>query len=270
VPSRSALPVGLHTRCLQVDLWSVGVIVYILLCGFPPFYGDNDAQMFKRIKAGQYKFLSPYWDPISADAKDFVKNLLIVDPRKRMTAAEALNHRWLGRTSSVSSKNLFAGKDGKGEAEAPRSPVGPRPGSAGSVDAEPAGMRVQMIQHNIDRKVAAPAKLIKAFDLPADAQRIGKYSCSLSTAFGQLHVTTGHLCFVGSFGKRVSMALGDVVELKPAKRFSLSPGHGHSLHVKSKAGQTMVLHGISERDACLELIKSQCAVAGSNPVVTKA
>ena len=54
------------------------MIVYILLCGFPPFYGDNDAQMFKRIKAGQYKFLSPYWDPISADAKDFVRNLLIV------------------------------------------------------------------------------------------------------------------------------------------------------------------------------------------------
>ena len=54
----------------QVDLWSVGVIVYILLCGFPPFYGDNDAQMFKKIKAGQYKFLAQYWDPISDDAKD--------------------------------------------------------------------------------------------------------------------------------------------------------------------------------------------------------
>ena len=54
----------------QVDLWSIGVIVYILLCGFPPFYGDNDAQMFKKIKAGQYKFLAPYWDPISDDAKD--------------------------------------------------------------------------------------------------------------------------------------------------------------------------------------------------------
>ena len=100
----------------QVDLWSIGVIVYILLCGFPPFYGDNDAQMFKRIKAGQYKFLAPYWDPISADAKDFVKNLLIVDPRKRMTAAEALNHRWLGRTSSVSTKNLFA-KEGQQDAK---------------------------------------------------------------------------------------------------------------------------------------------------------
>ena len=91
----------------QVDLWSIGVIVYILLCGFPPFYGDNDAQMFKKIKAGSYKFLSPYWDPISADARDFVSKLLVVDPRKRMTAAEALNHRWLGRTSSVSTKNLF-------------------------------------------------------------------------------------------------------------------------------------------------------------------
>ena len=64
-----------------MDLWSIGVIVYILLCGFPPFYGDNDAQMFKRIKAGQYKFLAPYWDPISTDAKDFVRNLLIVDPK---------------------------------------------------------------------------------------------------------------------------------------------------------------------------------------------
>ena len=58
------------------------MIVYILLCGFPPFYGDNDAQMFKRIKAGHYKFLSPYWDPISADAKDFVRNLLVVRSRK--------------------------------------------------------------------------------------------------------------------------------------------------------------------------------------------
>ena len=53
-----------HTRPAslsgQVDLWSIGVIVYILLCGFPPFYGDNDAQMFRKIKAGTYKFLSPH------------------------------------------------------------------------------------------------------------------------------------------------------------------------------------------------------------------
>jgi len=98
----------------QVDLWSIGVIVYILLCGFPPFYGDNDNQMFKKIKAGQYKFLSPYWDPISADAKDFVAKLLVVDWRKRMDAATALKHKWLAGDVAASDKNLFA----KGDAAA--------------------------------------------------------------------------------------------------------------------------------------------------------
>lgn len=53
-----------------MDLWSIGVIAYILLCGFPPFYAQNDAQMYRKIKRGQYTFLAPYWDPISSDAKD--------------------------------------------------------------------------------------------------------------------------------------------------------------------------------------------------------
>ena len=79
----------------SVDLWSVGVVLYILLCGFPPFYGDNDAQMFKRIKTGQFKFLSPYWDDISMDAKDFVSKLLVVDVKGRMSAKEAAKHRWI-------------------------------------------------------------------------------------------------------------------------------------------------------------------------------
>ena len=246
----------------QVDLWSIGVIVYILLCGFPPFYGDNDAQMFKRIKAGQYKFLSPYWDPISADAKDFVKNLLVVDPRKRMTAAEALNHRWLGRTGSVSTKNLFAKAVDVSDGMA---------ASAGTnAEPEPEGMRGQMIQHNLDKKVNTPAKLMKAFNLPEGTQSLGKYSCSLVNAYGQLHVTTTHLCFLGSFGKKASMLVKDVSELKPTKRFHLAPGHGHALHIKSSGGQTMVLNGIGERDACLEQIKKQCTSLGGSPTVTKA
>jgi serine/threonine protein kinase len=72
----------------QIDMWSVGVIVYILLCGFPPFYGENDAQMFRKIRAALYSFLAPYWDDISADAKDFVARLLVVDPAKRYTAKQ--------------------------------------------------------------------------------------------------------------------------------------------------------------------------------------
>ena len=263
---------GHDTYSNQVDLWSIGVIVYILLCGFPPFYGDNDAQMFKRIKAGQYKFLSPYWDPISADAKDFVRNLLVVDPRKRMTAAEALNHKWMGRTTKASTKNLFA-KDGAAAKTEAASPEGKRTGSAISGgkgdEADPAGIKVQMVQYNIDRKVNLPAKLMKAFNLPQGTQRVGKYACSLGNSYGQLHVTTGHLCFVGAFGKHKCVPLAEVMELKPTKRFLITPGAGHSLHVKATSA-TLTLNGIGERDACLELIKTQSIANGAKPtVVTK-
>jgi len=93
----------------EVDLWGIGVIVYILLCGFPPFYGDNDRQLYKKIKAGQYKFIAPYWDPVSKEAKDFVSKLLVVDVAARMTAEDALKHKWISpKGISVSTKNLFA------------------------------------------------------------------------------------------------------------------------------------------------------------------
>jgi len=98
----------------QIDMWSVGVIVYILLCGFPPFYGENDAQMFRKIRSAQYKFLQPYWDGISAEAKDFVAKLLVVDPEKRLTAKQALQHSWLA-AAHVSTRNLFGGTEGVGE-----------------------------------------------------------------------------------------------------------------------------------------------------------
>lgn len=79
----------------QVDMWSFGVIVYILLCGFPPFYGDNDHELFRKIKAGHFRFRSPYWDHVSRDAKDFISRLLTVDWKRRMTADQALTHTWL-------------------------------------------------------------------------------------------------------------------------------------------------------------------------------
>jgi len=79
----------------QCDLWSMGVIVYILLCGFPPFYADNDAQLFEKIKRGEYEFLRPYWDPISTEAKTFIGKMLIVDPKKRYDCEAAMNDPWL-------------------------------------------------------------------------------------------------------------------------------------------------------------------------------
>ena len=204
----------------QVDLWSIGVIVYILLCGFPPFYGDNDAQMFKRIKAGQYKFLSPYWDPISQDAKDFIRNLLVVDPKKRMTAAEALNHRWLGRTASVSTKNLFAAA-GLDQSTGSNGTAKEAKAAAGD---GPEGMKAQMMQYNVDRKLALPDNLKRLFALGDGETRAGKFTCSMGNVFGQLHVTTGHLCFLGSIGgKKACIPVKDIKTLAKKKVGEASP-----------------------------------------------
>lgn len=79
----------------KVDIWSAGVITYILLCGFPPFYGDNDDELYQKICTCNYSFLSPYWDPVSDDAKGFIRVLLSPSPTQRPSAEEALQHPWL-------------------------------------------------------------------------------------------------------------------------------------------------------------------------------
>jgi len=85
----------------QCDVWSLGVIVYILLCGFPPFYADNDAQLFERIKKGKYEFLKPYWDPVSEEAKAFVRRMLKVDPKERASCAELMQDVWLSKQAKA-------------------------------------------------------------------------------------------------------------------------------------------------------------------------
>jgi calcium-dependent protein kinase len=65
------------------DIWSIGVITYILLCGYPPFYGDSDTQIFESVRVGKFDFPSPEWDDVSETAKDFVSELLLKDPNHR-------------------------------------------------------------------------------------------------------------------------------------------------------------------------------------------
>lgn len=79
------------------DLWSVGIIVYILLCGYPPFNGANNKEVYAAVQRGIYYFPTAEWQHISHAAKDFIIRLLQVDPRGRISAEEALRHPWIAQ-----------------------------------------------------------------------------------------------------------------------------------------------------------------------------
>jgi len=98
----------------EVDLWSIGVITYILLCGFPPFYNENLNKLFEEILSADYDYPEEYWAHISDEAKDFVSKLLVVDPSQRMTASSALQHPWIvshvNNTAPTKSQNSMGQK----------------------------------------------------------------------------------------------------------------------------------------------------------------
>jgi serine/threonine protein kinase len=88
----------------EVDLWSIGVILYILLCGFPPFYSERTDELYNQIKRGEYEFPDPYWTEISFAAKDLVRKLLTVNPKRRYTAEQSLKHPWISGNAAPARK----------------------------------------------------------------------------------------------------------------------------------------------------------------------
>ena len=83
----------------SVDMWAMGCVLYTLLCGFPPFYDESIQILTEKVARGQYTFLSPWWDDISKSAQDLVSHLLTVDPDKRYTIQEFLNHPWIKQSN---------------------------------------------------------------------------------------------------------------------------------------------------------------------------
>lgn len=76
------------------DMWSVGVIMYILLSGEPPFHGESPSQIMKKVRNGEYSMEQNTWRFITSSGKDMVKRLMTMDPEKRLTLSEALSHAW--------------------------------------------------------------------------------------------------------------------------------------------------------------------------------
>jgi len=76
------------------DMWSAGCILYILLCGYPPFYGDDDQEILRAVMKGEFEFEGEEWVEVSDGAKDLIQRL-VCKPERRLTANEALQHEWI-------------------------------------------------------------------------------------------------------------------------------------------------------------------------------
>ncbi|KAM4536707.1 calcium/calmodulin-dependent protein kinase type II subunit delta isoform 3-T3 [Odontesthes bonariensis] len=86
-----------------VDMWACGVILYILLVGYPPFWDEDQHRLYQQIKAGAYDFPSPEWDTVTPEAKDLINKMLTINPAKRVTATDVLKHPWICQRSTVAS-----------------------------------------------------------------------------------------------------------------------------------------------------------------------
>jgi len=102
-----------HPHDEMVDMWSVGIIIYVLLVGYPPFMEENQRQLFRKIRMGEYEFFQEDWADISEPAKDLISKLLVVDPSRRIKAQAALQHEWICKVDDddLSARSLSSSLD---------------------------------------------------------------------------------------------------------------------------------------------------------------
>ena len=96
----------------EVDYWSIGVILYTLLCGLPPFNEEKNSDLFDKIKKAEYCFPTPEWDQVSDLAKDLISKLLVTDPELRLNADDILEHPWM-RESAIQEDSSSENSEGQ-------------------------------------------------------------------------------------------------------------------------------------------------------------
>ena len=92
----------------KCDIWSCGVILYILLCGYPPFNGDTDTDIMKAVKKGKYEFPVEDWSNISKEAIDLITNMLKYNSKERLTAGQCLSHSWFKNNEKIDKKSAIS------------------------------------------------------------------------------------------------------------------------------------------------------------------
>jgi serine/threonine protein kinase len=95
----------------KTDMWSLGVIIFILLGGYPPFCDENRKIQDKLIMKSRYAFFKKYWDVVSNSARELIKSLLVVDPKERLSATEALNHPWFTAKNDSLRRNTLNSRE---------------------------------------------------------------------------------------------------------------------------------------------------------------
>jgi len=125
------------------DVWSVGTIAYIMQCGYPPFNGETDPDIFDAIRRGRYHFPSRAWSNKSDDVKDFVQCLMMRDVSRRLTAREALGHPWIVKNTTRSSLTL--------NDDVPAPTYGGNKNAAKQVHQQDIFARIQMLKVTINR-----------------------------------------------------------------------------------------------------------------------